>query len=215
MQITWHGQSCFSIKSKTPKGEEVITLINPYDEKITGLTLPKTKANIVLLGDKEAKIDTKKFDDNFFLIDQPGEFEIKDNFVSGMVDDTDEEKKARENTIFFLDIEGIKILNLGNITNKFKSNILEKISEVDILMIPVGGNETINAEKAVEIINEIEPRIVIPMNFHVTGLKEKADAIDKFTKEMAIENQPMVDKFKIEKKNLPIENTEVVILEKK
>ena len=82
-------------------------------------------------------------------------------------------------------------------------------------MIPVGGGNNIDTEKAIDIINEIEPRIVIPMNFKLPGLKENIATIDKFAKEMGIDPKKQIDRLKIDKKNLPQETTEIIILSKK
>jgi L-ascorbate metabolism protein UlaG (beta-lactamase superfamily) len=214
MQIIWNGQSCFTIKSKTSVGEESIVLINPFDEKQSGIKISKSKANIVLLGNKNSKLDKKKVDDNFFLIDKPGEFEVKGIFINGIADKW-AKKDPKQNILFFLEIEGIKILHLGEITDGLENGSLDKLSGIDVLMIPVGGGDNINAEKAIEIINEIEPRIIIPMNFKIPGLKEKVDSVDKFAKEMGINPKEQTDRLRVDKRNLPQDNTEIIIMSKK
>jgi len=78
-------------------------------------------------------------------------------------------------------------------------------------VIPVGGNYTIDAKKATEIISAIEPRIVIPMHYQIPGLKSKLDSVEAFVKESGLPSEKM-DKFKISKKDLPVEETKVVIL---
>jgi hypothetical protein len=214
MQIIWNGQSCFTIKSKISTGEESIVLINPFDEKQAGIKMPKTKANIVLLGNNKSKLDKKKVDDNYFLIDKPGEFEVNGIFINGIADKW-VKKDPKQNILFFLEIEGVKILHLGEINHTLENGYLDKVSGVDILMIPVGGGDNINTQKAIEIINEIEPRIIIPMNFKIPGTKEKIDSVDKFAKEMGTDPKNQVDKLKIDKRNLPQDNTEIIILIKK
>ena len=81
----------------------------------------------------------------------------------------------------------------------------------DILLIPVGGTYTINAKTAVEIVSQIEPRIIIPMHYALPGLKVKLDGVDKFIKEMGLK-PTYEDKLKITKKELPQEDVELVIL---
>ena len=214
MQITWNGQSCFTIKSKTSTGEESVVLINPFDEKQAGIKILKSKANIVLFGNKNSKVDTKKVDDNFFLIDKPGEFEIRGIFINGIADKWIK-KGPKQNIFFFLEIEGVKILHLGEISHALDNGSLDKLSGIDVLMIPVGGGDNINTEKAIEIINEIEPRMIIPMNFKIPGLKEKLNPVDKFAKEMGINPKEQTDRLKIDKRNLPQDNTEIIIMSKR
>ncbi len=78
-------------------------------------------------------------------------------------------------------------------------------------MIPVGGAVTIDAKKATEIISEIEPRIVIPMHYQIPGLKIKLDPLDNFLKVSGLPSEK-TDKLKISKKDLPQEETKIIIL---
>lgn len=88
---------------------------------------------------------------------------------------------------------------------------LEKLAGTDILLIPVGGKYTIDAKKAVEVISQIEPRIVIPMHYKTEGVKIDLDPLDKFIKEIGVAPS-YEEKLKISKKDLPQEDMELVIL---
>ena len=90
---------------------------------------------------------------------------------------------------------------------------LDKIGEVDILMIPIGGVYTIDSEEAAFIINQIEPRIVIPMHYKVPGLNVKLQGVDDFLKEMGVEKQ-VVDQLAIKKNDLPKEEEMKVVVMK-
>jgi L-ascorbate metabolism protein UlaG (beta-lactamase superfamily) len=85
------------------------------------------------------------------------------------------------------------------------------LAGVDILMIPVGGNDSLDAKKAVEVVSQIEPRIVIPMHYAATGIKVALDSVEKFIKELGIKPREE-EKLKISKKDLPQEDMELVIL---
>ncbi len=80
-------------------------------------------------------------------------------------------------------------------------------------MIPIGGNNTISWNEADEVINQIEPKIVIPMRYKIPGLAEKLDSADKFLKQMGASSVKPIPKFSIKKKNLPQEKMEIVVLE--
>ncbi len=102
---------------------------------------------------------------------------------------------------------------MSDLGHRIPSRLLDVIGDVDILFIPVGGNCTINAKKAEEVVSQIEPRIVIPMHYALPGLKFELDGVDKFLKEMGateLEKQPFL---KIKKSELDSEKTEVVVLE--
>jgi len=96
---------------------------------------------------------------------------------------------------------------------KLSDKQLEVIGDVDILMIPVGGFYTIDYKEAVEIISQIEPKIIIPMHYKVKDLKsDKIDNADKFIKELGLTPEK-VDKYKVNKKTLPMEETKLVMFE--
>lgn len=82
-------------------------------------------------------------------------------------------------------------------------------------MIPVGGGKTINAKQAVELISQIEPRIVIPMHYQIKDLKTKTplDGLETFIKEFGVTPKETVSKFKISKKDLPQDDVQLVVLE--
>ncbi len=92
---------------------------------------------------------------------------------------------------------------------------MEKIGQVDILFIPVGGVFTIDWKSASAIISQIEPRIIIPMHYKVPGVKGellKLDPVDNFCKERGVSSKDAVNKFSIKKKDLPQEGSETVIM---
>ena len=65
-----------------------------------------------------------------------------------------------------------------------------------------------------EIVTQLSPRVVIPMHYALPGLKFKSDPVEKFLKEMAAGKAERVAKWKAVKKDLPAEETRVIILEK-
>jgi len=210
MVITWYGQSCFKIQS----GETVL-FTDPFCKEI-GLTPPRGAANIITISHQHR--DHNNYDaltGEPLVIKGPGEYETKGISIKGILSfhDNKEGKERGTNTIYIIEIEGIKICHLGDLgEEKLNDTQIEEINGVDILMIPVGGIFTINGEDAVEIINQIEPKLVIPMHYKIPGLNIKMDGVDVFLKEMGVGKKEVVDKLTIKKKDLPQEETEVVVM---
>ena len=103
------------------------------------------------------------------------------------------------------------VCHLGDLgQEKLTEQQVEEIGDVDILMIPVGGNYTIDHKEAVGVISQIEPKIVIPMHYKVKGLESDIESADKFVKELGLTPEKM-DKFKIAKKSLPTEEIKLVM----
>ncbi len=212
MVITWYGQSCFKIQSG-----DTILIIDPFDKSI-GLTPPRGQADIVAITHHHYDHDNVEAlaGANPFVVDGPGEYEVKGVNITGVVafHDSKEGKERGTCAAYIIEIEGIKICHLGDLGQaKLTNEQLEIIDGVDILMIPVGGAYTINGEEAADIINQIEPKIVIPMHYKIPGLNIKLESVDEFLKEMGIPKKEAVDKFTIKKKELPLEEeTQVVVM---
>jgi len=218
MHIIWHGQSCFQIIIARNKGEQASLLIDPFESSI-GLRAPSLSADILLISHSHPDHSNKKAVRNTpFLIEGPGEYEIKEVFVQGIASfhDDKEGKERGLNTMYTIEAEEMKLCHLGSLGQKeLSDDQLEKIGDIDILMIPVGGADTISAKEAAKIISEIEPRIVIPMHYHLPSLKmpasDKLDGVDKFLKEMGRKSTETQPKLLIKKKDLP-EETKIVVL---
>jgi len=102
-------------------------------------------------------------------------------------------------------------VHLSDCADALSDKQLESLGGVDILLIPVGGKYTLDAKKAVEVVSQIEPRIVIPMHYQIEGLKYDLDPVEKFIKELGVKPRHE-EKLKISKKDLPAEDMELVIL---
>lgn len=212
MIITWYGQSCFKVQS----GQDTV-VIDPFDKSI-GLTPPKFEAQLVLSTHEHPdhnNISTIKGD--YFVIDGPGEYEYKGIRVNGIrsYHDNEEGKERGLNTIYVIRFEDILLAHLGDLgQEKLNETQIETIGDVDILMVPVGGNFTIDGEKALDIINQIEPRIAIPMHYKVKGLKPKLESVDGFLKAIGKTDLSPEEKLTIKKKDLPDPEakTEIVLL---
>lgn len=208
MIISYLGQSCFKIQDKLgPEGRTVTT--DPFDKE-TGLKVPNFESNIVTVShDHHDHNNVKALRGDPFVIDSPGEYEVGGVMVQGIVSkhgDSDE-----ENIIFRIEMDGMAMAHLGDLGHTLTEKQLEELDGIDILFVPVGGKYTLDYKKAVEVISQIEPRIVIPMHYKIKGLKIDIEDETKFIKELGME-PTREDKLKINKKDLPQEGMELVVL---
>ena len=183
MTITWYGQSCFRLEAK-----EGSVLIDPFDKEI-GLKPPRIKDDIVLVSHQH--YDHNAIDEanpEAFIIKNPGEYENHGIAIRGIQSfhDNKEGTERGLNTIYVLKAEELNICHLGDLGHILTDHQVEDIGDVDILMIPVGGTYTIDAKTAVEVINQIEHKIVIPMHYKISDLKIPLDSPEKFVKELVL-----------------------------
>jgi L-ascorbate metabolism protein UlaG (beta-lactamase superfamily) len=209
--IVWHGLSCFSIEAKN--GDAVANLVtDPYNSEV-GLKLPRNLlADVVTISHDEPPcnfIEAVKplGDKKIFTISVPGEYEVGGLFVYGI-------SAANGTTLYRYEVGDLSIGHLGDLGAPITDRERELLEDVDVLLVPVGDNTVLTAKQAVEVVTQLSPRIVIPMHYALPGLKTKSDTVEKFLKEMGASKSERVTKLKIMKKDLPVEETKVIIIDK-
>ncbi len=215
MDITWFGHSLFRIKGKT---STVVT--DPYDPAMVGLKFPKPEADVVTISHEHQDHNRSDLISGApKIVRGPGEYEIGGVSIFGIstFHDNAEGAKRGRNTVFIMTIDGIVICHLGDLGHKLSEQQVGEIGNVDVLLIPVGGVYTIDAEDAAGIVASIEPSVVIPMHYKIEGvtseLLSSLDGVEKFVKELGVE--PLKEaKFVVTKESLPLE-MQLIILEPK
>jgi L-ascorbate metabolism protein UlaG (beta-lactamase superfamily) len=212
MIITYFGHSCFRIQDKIgPEGINLAT--DPFDKSI-GLKVPNFEADIVTVSHSHSDHNNSKaLRGNPFVVDSPGEYEIKGVMIQGISAKHDDKNGAErgDNVLYRIEIDGIAIAHLGDLGHTLSDEQLDKLDGVDILLVPVGGKYTIDGKKAAEVISQVEPRIIIPMHYKIKGLNLDVESEAKFIKELGLEPK-QEEKLKISKRDLPQEGMELVVL---
>ena len=200
MYIQWLGGNGFRIKV-----EKRVVIIDPPSEQ-SGLRQNQLKADIVLNSTYGATDPerVKPQEAGCELIDSPGEYEAQGIFVYGI--------RAKNSTLYVLNAEGVTIGHVAGISGELSVDQLELIEGVDVLLLPVGGHGVLSPKDAPDVISQIEPRIVIPMDYAVEGYAIERDQLSEFLKEVGARAVEPQEKVKITKKDLPSEETEYYIL---
>lgn len=213
MQIHYFGLSSFKIITK-----EATIITDPFDKE-SGLTPPRGSAEIIILGEKNNKLytATSGISGEPFLMDDPGEYDVKGVTVTGIPLKQDEPAKEgglpRYVTVNLIESEDIRILNLSHIREfNMKEDDLESLGEIDILILPVGGNSVMTGKDAAKVVHEIEPKIVIPSHYDTSGLKLPHDKVDDFLKAMGGKSENM-EKLIVKKKDLVPDVIKVITLD--
>ncbi len=200
MKISWCGETYFQITTLSNENEGVSISI---DEK------EKSKADIVLKTHEVNSAPQKK--NGQFFISSWGEYESRGVFIQAVPSLTLDKEK---NIIFLIEAEGVRICHLGFFGEEdINEEQLEALGRVDVLLIPINGDKTINFKEAEKIIAKIEPKIVIPMAYD----SKKKDTLNAFLKAMGEKEIVPLEKLSINKKNVSNENekAEIIILEEK
>lgn len=150
-----------------------------------------------------------------FTISGPGDYEVKEIFIKGVLSDAVIASKKYINTIYVFSMDNINIVFLGALASlsvgEIPKEALEAINNPDILFIPIGGlpaqagGDLLDAKGAAKLASSLEPKLIIPMDYEDKSLKA-------FLKEMGEEKAEVVDKLTIKLKDLEGKEGEVVVL---
>jgi L-ascorbate metabolism protein UlaG (beta-lactamase superfamily) len=210
MEITWYGLSCFRL---VERGKATI-VTDPYDHREIGSESLKLKSDVVTISHDAPGhnfVDAVKGAPH--LINGPGEYEIGGVFITGV--STNGSKKATDetdNTLYVFDYGDVTVAHLGDLKRVPNQVQIETLGQVDIAMVPVGGGGGLNAAKAAEIINMLEPSIVIPMHYHTPGITVELLPLSRFLKEMGLGEVHTRESLIIKHSEIP-EETRVEVLE--
>lgn len=180
MEITWHGMSCFRLKERNLPA--IVT--DPYDG---GLGLPplKLRGDVVTISHNARGHNyTDGVSGYQYALTGPGEYEIGGVFITGIA--TTHEARTTQNVLFLFDFDGVTVAHLGDMSQVPSQTQIEALELVNVLLVPVGGGNSLNAAQAAELVSMIEPNIVIPMHYHVPGLELPLEGVERFLNEMGV-----------------------------
>jgi L-ascorbate metabolism protein UlaG (beta-lactamase superfamily) len=188
VRIRWHGQSFFEIIST--KGTRIVT--DPH--AIEAYARPMMKADLVLMS--HFHVDHTRLDsitnakgvrqinalkkgeggraDEWNVLDE----QFKDVHIQtmGTYHDDMAGMQRGKNGVFILDMDGLRIVHLGDLGHTLSRAQLKKLGKVDVLMIPVGGVYTLNGLEAQKVVAQIKPtRYILPMHY---GTRVYTDLLD-------------------------------------
>jgi L-ascorbate metabolism protein UlaG (beta-lactamase superfamily) len=142
-----------------------------------------------------------------FVISGPGDYEIKETFIKGVLSEALIAGKKYINTIYLFSVDGINIAFLGALSDKeLPKESQEALNTPDILFVPIGNNGMLDAKSAAKLASSLEPRLIIPMDYDEGTLKA-------FLKELGEEKAEVVDKLTLKRKDLDNKEGEVVVLQ--
>lgn len=205
MELTWYGLSCFRLAER--KQTTIVT--DPYNGNL-GLPPLKIKADLITVSHQapghnciEAIPGAQRH------LTGPGEYEVGGVFITGIA--TNQDAQTNGNIIYVFDYDGLVVAHLGDMQSVPNQTQIEALEQVNVLLVPVGGGNSLNAAQAAELVSMLEPNIVVPMHYRIPGLNLELDEVDRFFKEMGITEPSEETTLRISSSNLP-EETETILL---
>lgn len=211
MDITWLGHSCFRIRGKEA------TIVTDPCPPASGYNIGKPTADIVTIshsGDNHTYV--KAIAGKPVIINQPGEYEIHEAFITGVTtyQDTARGAERGKNIAFIIEMEGLRVCHLGNLGHTPTAEQAEEMTGVDVLLVPVGGGDTIDGAKAAEVVSLLEARVVVPMHYKTDAAKGDLEPPDRFLKELGASAGEPQPKLSLNRASVPTE-TKAILLDYK
>lgn len=203
LEVTWLGRNCFRLR-----GREGIVLTDPCPPD-SGYRIGKPDAQAVTLSRRDhpgySYVDGLK--GNARVLDAPGEYEVGGILLTGLAT---RRPDGTRNVAFVVELDGIRIGHLGVPPAAASPATLDGMKGVDILLLPVGGHESLGGAPAADAMTTIDARITIPMNYKTEFETMDLDPLDRFLKETGARPEPQ-PRLQVSRSQLPAELTIVVL----
>jgi L-ascorbate metabolism protein UlaG (beta-lactamase superfamily) len=206
-EIRWYGHNCFRIR-----GKDATVVTDPVG-KGTGYSLPKQTADLVTISSPQPEhANLAAVKPGYATIDGPGEYEIHDVFVTGVRTHQDDVRGALRghNTSYLIELDGMVICHLGDLGHALAAEHAEAMTDVDILLIPAGSPH-LDPARAAEIVSQLSPKVVVPMQYATEGGDRKLGGLDAFFRNLGVDVPPTEEKLTLRTSDLG-ETTRLAVL---
>jgi L-ascorbate metabolism protein UlaG (beta-lactamase superfamily) len=210
MDVTWLGHGCFRLRGR---GAAVVT--DPYPPAL-GPRLSRLEANLVTIshGHENHSYTQAVATRDAYLIAGPGEYEVAGVTVLGLptFHDAREGQVHGRNTVYLVELDEVRVCHLGDLGHQLDDQALEALGNVDVLMVPVGGGNSLEATRAAEVVRQVEPRLVVPMHYALPAIRKELAPVERFLEEMGVADAAAQPKLSVQPSSSEAE-TKVVVLE--
>ena len=208
MEILWLGHACFRLRS-----DDLVVVTDPYPSSL-GLRPEIRPATVVTVSNSHPNHNNwLEVGSSPKVFDTPGEYEYSGIAARGVMT-TLAEGAAREsrNVAFCIVIDNVNICHLGDISTPLTTRQVEELHPVDVLLAPAGGGCTLDLERILQLMQDLDPKIVIPMHYQIPNTNEPLGSLDAFLQLMGVSEIQPRRSLSVTVANLPA-NMQVTVLE--
>lgn len=207
MQITWHGQ--YTVKLST---KDTIVVMDPYATS-EGLSPFRAKADVVVLTNPtdESMSNVSGIQGEPVVVSTPGEYSLRGLTLHAQPWYTEDNV---ERSLLLWQAEGMTVVHVGALNRELSDTELQSLerTNIDVLLVPVGGGGGLDSKQALKFITTIEPRVVVPIHHKLPKLKEDLESVDQFAKEVGVDPKQVESKLTLKASKLPQDDMETYIL---
>ena len=185
MDLVWLGHASFRLHSQ---GMVVVT--DPFPESL-GLRMDGRPADVVTVSNthpNHSAADTVAGDPRLFRA--PGEYEYNHVVVRGVMTPLPEgAPHEQRNVAYAIEMDGISVCHLGDLTRPLTTRQVEELKPVHVALVPAGGHCTLSLDQALQTIQDLDPRVVVPMHYGHGQEGLELDGVEQFLRRMGLEDE--------------------------
>ena len=209
MEIHWLGHSCFRLR-----GRDATIITDPYGRAL-GLNPGRQSADVVTISHESPNHDAAGgVSGHPRVIRGPGEYEVRGAMIVGIATPGERLRDGAfgRNTAYSITLDDVQVCHLGDLARTLNATQIEALKDPDVLLVPVGGGCTIGSAEVAEVVSQLEPKIVVPMHYGMSGISVGLEPIERFCREMAVEDVRYQPRLSLTRSSVPSETT-VTLLE--
>ena len=208
MEIIWLGHACFRLRS-----DDLVVITDPYPSSV-GLRPDSRPATVVTVSNTHPNHNNRvEVSGSPKVFDSPGEYEYSGVAARGVMTSLKEGQPQQErNVAYSIVMDNVNVCHLGDISTPLTTRQVEELQPVDVLLAPAGGGCTLELERVLQIMQDLDPKIVIPMHYQTPGVTEPLGNLDAFLQLMGVSEVQPRRSLTVTTGNLP-PNMQVTILE--
>ena len=183
MDIIWLGHSCFRLHDA-----DMVVVTDPYPASL-GLRIDSRPASVVTVSNTHPNHNnTESIEGDPKIFSDPGEYEYNGVTARGVMTPLpDDQPHDQRNVAFSIEIGSINVCHLGDISMPLTTRMIDELKPVDVVLMPTGGHCTLEIDLVYQTLQDLDPKIVIPMHYKTEGLNLEVDPIDVFVRRMGID----------------------------
>lgn len=207
MEITWLGHACFRLRA-----DDTVLITDPFPASL-GLRPDNRPATVVTISNTHPNHSNwKEVTGEPRVFSSPGEYEYSGISVRGLMTPLAAgTARERRNVAYSIGLDNVNVCHLGDITEALTPRQIDELSPVDVLLLPTGGGCTLDLERALQMLQDLSPKMVIPMHYSIPNVSLPLQGVDAFLRLMGTSDAQPQPRISVTAASLP-QDMRVVVL---
>lgn len=207
MDITWIGHSCFRLRA-----DDLVVITDPFPASF-GLRPEMRPATVVTVSNSHPNHNNwSEVAGSPKVFDAPGEYEYSGVAVRGVMTGLPPDMPIEHrNVAYSVEIDRVNICHLGDIGVALTPKEVDELAPVDVLLLPTGGGCTLELEQMLQAMQDLNPKIVIPMHYGIEGMNLPIQGVDVFLRSMGLDDVQPQPRLVVTSANLPADRRVVLL----